>query len=91
MSLIADGQAALKAAATASGESLAAARTQVERRLKSAGATITDASQPVIDRARQSATAADALVRRHPWTVAGVAIAAGVVIGFLAARQSTRD
>ncbi len=88
MSLITDGQAALKAAASASGESLAAARTQAERRLKSAGAALSEVSQPVIDGTRKSAAAADVLVRGHPWTVAGVSIAAGIVLGYLAAKRS---
>lgn len=92
MNLFADGEAALKAAATASGESLAAARTQVKQKLESAGAALAEATQPVIDAARKSAAVTDDLVRSHPWTVAGAAIAAGVaagmLIGFLLARRS---
>ena len=87
MSLIADSGAALKAAATASGESLTAARTQLERKLKSAGAVLAEASQPVFDGTRKGAAAADVFVRGHPWAVAGAAIAAGVLIGFLAAKR----
>jgi len=87
MSIITSSENLLKAAATASGEGLAAARTKMETTLKSAGAALAEASQPAIDGTRRSAAAADDLVRGNPWTVAGIAIAAGVVIGFLAAKR----
>ena len=56
--------------------------------LKRAKATLADASQPVFDRTRETAADADDYVRGNPWTAVGVAIAAGVVIGFLAAKRS---
>jgi len=87
MNLIAGGEEMLKSAVTASGEGLAAARTKLERKLKDAGATLAEASQPVFDGTRKGAAAAEHFVRGNPWTVAGVAIAAGVVIGFLAAKR----
>jgi ElaB/YqjD/DUF883 family membrane-anchored ribosome-binding protein len=87
MSMIAEGEHLLQAAASASGESLTAARRSMERKFRHAGAALKEASQPVIDRTRRSAAAADNLVHGHPWAVAGVAIAAGVLIGFLAAKR----
>lgn len=91
MNLIAEGEDMLKAAATTSGESLAAARAKIEKNLRSAGAAVAAASQPVFDTTRKTAAFADGYVRGHPWTVlgvgVGVGIAAGVVLGFLAAKR----
>ena len=85
--MIADGEDLLKAAATVSGEGFTAARTKFEGKLRSAKAALADASQPVLDRTRESAAAADDYVRGNPWTAVGVAVAAGALIGFLAARR----
>jgi len=85
--MIADGEDLLKAAATVSGEGFAAARTKFEGKLRSAKAALADASQPVLDKTRESAAAADDYVRGNPWTAVGVAVAAGALIGFLAARR----
>ncbi len=85
--LITDSEDLLKAAATVSGEGFTAARTKFEDKLRTAKATLADASQPVIDRTRETAAVADDYVRGNPWTAVGVAIAAGVLIGILAARR----
>lgn len=87
MGMIATGENLLKSAATASSESLTAARTRLEKKLRRAGDVLVDASQPVVDVTRKGAAATDDLVREHPWTVAGVAIAIGMLIGFLAAKR----
>jgi ElaB/YqjD/DUF883 family membrane-anchored ribosome-binding protein len=85
--MIADSEALLKAAASVSGKGFAAARTKFEDKLTRAKATLADASQPVFDRTMESAAAADDYVHGNPWTAVGVAIAAGVLIGFLAAKR----
>ena len=85
--MITDSEDLLKAAATVSGEGFTAARAKFEEKLKSAKATLADASQPVFDRTRQTASVADDYVRGNPWTAVGVAVAAGVLIGFLAAKR----
>ena len=54
------------------------------RRAKDA---LADASQPVFDRTKESATVANNYVRGNPWTAVGVAIAAGALIGFLAGKR----
>lgn len=82
--MINDGEDLLKAAATVSGEGFGAARAKFEDKLKSARATLAEASQPMFDRTRESAAAADKYVHGNPWTAVGVAITAGVLIGFLA-------
>lgn len=82
--IITDGEDLLKAAASVSGEGFAFARAKFENRLRSAGAALAGASQPALDRTRETAVIAIECVRRNPWTsAAGVAIAAAVWIGFL--------
>lgn len=85
--MITDSEELLKAAATVSGEGFAVARTKFEDKLRRAKATLAEASQPLFDRTRETAAVADDYVRGNPWTAVGVAIAAGVLIGVLAAKR----
>ena len=85
--MIADSEDLLRAAATVSGEGFAAARTRFEEKIKHAKTALADASQPVIDRTRETAAAADGYVRGNPWTAVGIAMTAGVLIGVLAAKR----
>ena len=85
--MISDGEDLLKAAATVSGEGFAAARTKFEGKLRHAKATLTEASQPVLAKTKESATAADDYVHGNPWTAVGIAVAAGVLIGLFAAKR----
>lgn len=85
--IIADGEDMLKAAATASGEGLAVARTKFEGRLKSATAVLADASQPMLERTRETAAAANEYVRGNPWGAVGIALAAGMLVGYLAGKK----
>lgn len=85
--MIADGEDLLKAVATVSGEGVTAARTQFEQKLSDARTALAEASRPVIDRTRESAAVADQYVRGNAWTVIGIAIAAGVLIGLLSAKR----
>ena len=85
--MIADSEDLLKAAATVSGEGFTAARTNFKEKVRRAKASLADASQPLFDRTRETAAIADDYVHGNPWTVVGVAIAAGVLIGFLAAKR----
>jgi len=87
MSMLTDSGNLLKAAATASGESLTAARAKIEKNLRSAGTAVADASQPVFDKTRESAAVADDYIHANAWTAIGVAIAAGALIGFLVAKR----
>jgi ElaB/YqjD/DUF883 family membrane-anchored ribosome-binding protein len=81
--IVSDGEELLKAAANASGEGFTAARAKFADKVMSAKAKLVDVSQPVLDGARQ----ADDYVHGSPWTAIGVAAAAGLVIGFLAAKR----
>lgn len=46
-----------------------------------------DASQPALERTRETASAANAYVRTNPWSAVGIALAAGVLAGYLAGRK----
>jgi len=74
--IIADSEELLKAAATASGEGFTAARARFEEKLNGAKVMLADAAQP-----------AERYVRGNPWTAVGIAVAAGALLGFLAARR----
>lgn len=85
--VITDGENLLKAAANVSSAGLAVAREKFDEKLSNAKASLIDASRPAIDKARRTAAAADDYVHGSPWTVIGVAVAVGALIGFLAARR----
>ena len=85
--MITDSEDLLKAAASVSGEGFTAARSKFENKLHNAKLALAEASQPVIDTTRRSAAAADDYVHGSPWIAIGVAVAAGVLIGFLTAKR----
>jgi len=85
--MITDSEDLLKAAASVSGEGFTAARTKFEQKLTSAKAALAEASQPMLDSTRRSATAADEYLRGNAWTALGLAVAAGMLIGFLAKKR----
>jgi len=72
--MINDSEDLLKAAASVSGEGFGAARSKFEERVKSAKAMLADASR-------------SDYIRGNPWTAVGVAVAAGLLIGFLVAKR----
>jgi len=86
--VIADGEDLLKAAAEVSGEGFAVARGKFAEKLGTARARLEDASHAAVGTAKRGAAAANGYVHGNPWTVIGVAVAAGALIGFLAAWQS---
>lgn len=85
--IITDGEDLLKAVSTVSGEGLAAARAQFEKKIERARVSLADLSLPVIDRTRASAARANVYAHENTWAIAGVALAAGALIGFLAAKR----
>lgn len=73
--MISDSEDLLNAAASVSGEGFGAARGKFEERVKNAKAMLADASRSQSE-----------YIRANPWTTIGVAVAAGLLIGFLARR-----
>ena len=85
--MISDSEDLLKAAAMVSGEGFSAARTRFEEKLKNAKSALAEASQPMFDTTTESVDAANDYVRGNPWTAVGVAVAAGLLLGFIAAKR----
>jgi ElaB/YqjD/DUF883 family membrane-anchored ribosome-binding protein len=85
--MIADSEDLLKAAAGVSGEGFAAARAKFTKKLESARVALADASLPIRDKTVQTAKAADHYVHANPWTAVGCAVAAGLLVGYLARRN----
>jgi ElaB/YqjD/DUF883 family membrane-anchored ribosome-binding protein len=81
--IVSDGEELIRAAANASGAGFTAARAKFADRVMSAKAKLEDVSKPVVEKARQ----VDHYVHGSPWTAIGVAAAAGILIGFLAAKR----
>jgi len=86
--VIADSKNLVKTTAQATGAGVAVVREKIDESLSSAKGMLSDASRPVIDKARQTAVAANHYVHGNPWAVIGIAVAASALIGFLAARRS---
>lgn len=85
--IVADADDLLKATAKVSGEGLTAAREKLAEKLKNAKASLADAEQLVVDKAKQAATATDNYVKSNPWTAVGIAAGVGILIGFLVAKR----
>jgi len=73
-SMINDSEDLLKAAAGVTGEGFGVARAKFEERVKRAKAMLGDAVQPDY-------------IRGNPWTAVGLALAAGLLVGFLAGKR----
>lgn len=85
--VMADGEDLLKAAAGVSDEGFAAAREKFAEKLEGARASLANASRAAVKKARETAAAADDYAHDSSWIVIGIAVAAGLLIGFLAARR----
>lgn len=60
---------------------------QVMDELEQAKERMAAASKPVLDGAKQRASVAADYMRARPWAALGIAIAAGMLLGFLATRR----
>jgi len=85
--MITDSEELLQAAASVSGEGFKAARSKFEGKLQNAKAALADASQPLVERSRETAAVADDYVSTNPWTAVGVAVAAGALLGIWVAKR----
>src|SRR3954469_4798061 len=85
--IIADSEDLLKAAAAVPNETFKAARTRFEEKVKSAKAALEETSQPLLEQTRQTVVATNEYVRANPWSAVGIAVAAGVLFGFIAAKR----
>ncbi|HUX89987.1 MAG TPA: DUF883 family protein [Gallionellaceae bacterium] len=82
-----DAEELLKASANQTGERITAARARAEESLKTAKERLSVTQEALTERAKMMAKDADAYVHENPWKAAGVAAAAGILIGALIARR----
>ena len=85
--IVTDADELLQAMAKVSGEGFTAVREKFALKLKNAKASLADAEQLAVDKAKQAATATDNYVKGNPWTAVGIAAGVGILIGFLAAKR----
>ena len=86
-SIVSDADDLLRATAKVSGEGFNLTRAKFEEKIKTAKASLAEAEQIVVDKAKQAATATDDYVKGNPWTAVGMAAGVGVLIGFLVAKR----
>lgn len=82
-----DAEELLKASANQTGERITAARAKAEESLKTAKLRLSATQEALTERAKIMAKDADIYVHENPWKAAGVAAAAGILIGALIARR----
>ena len=85
--IVSDADELLQATAKVSGEGFNLTRAKFAEKLKTAKASLADAEQLVVDKAKQAATATDNYVKGNPWTAVGIAAGVGLLIGFFAAKR----
>jgi ElaB/YqjD/DUF883 family membrane-anchored ribosome-binding protein len=82
-SIVNDADDLLQATAKISGEGFNLARAKFSEKLQTAKASLADAEQLVVNKAKQAVTATDDYVKVNPWTSVGIAAGVGILIGFL--------
>ncbi|NJA87948.1 DUF883 family protein [Rhodocyclus tenuis] len=85
--VVADADALLREVANAGADEFGALGASIEQRLDDARLRLDEARHAVVHKTRHAAAATQEFVVDNPWTVLGVAAAAGVVIGALLSRR----
>jgi len=85
--IVADTEELLHVTAGQAGEKAGAVRDRIQQRLRLAKAEFDLVEAGALRRARNAAWATDSYVYAHPWTTAGIAAAAGLLIGMLISRR----
>ena len=85
-SLATEAEALMRATANYSGEGLAAARHRMEEQLDQARELMSDAETFARAQARRAVRGTDRYVHENPWQAVGIAMAAGMVVGWLSRR-----
>ncbi len=85
--VVADAEELLQLTAGQAGEKAGAARERIQQRLRLARAELDRAEATALRKAREAAAATDGYVHAHPWTTAGIAAGAGLLLGMLISRR----
>jgi ElaB/YqjD/DUF883 family membrane-anchored ribosome-binding protein len=84
---IADLEELVQATTTLTGEDLVHAKDRLNARVASAREAFDHISSGVAARSRSTLKAADAYVRKEPWTIIAISAATGLLFGFLLGRR----
>jgi ElaB/YqjD/DUF883 family membrane-anchored ribosome-binding protein len=85
--VLADVEDLLKAATAATGETAAGLREKASEKLRLTTETLTDLQDSALVKGKEAARFTDDYVHANPWQAAGIALAAGFLIGLLANRR----
>ena len=85
--VVRDAEELLKATANQTGESISAVRAKATENLRVAKIRLAEAQEALMERAKLAAKQTDEYVHENPWKAAGIAAAAGVLVGALIARR----
>lgn len=85
--VIADAEELLRATAGQAGEKVTELRSKIEGRLHNARATLAEAQDVVVDKAKQVGHATDDYVHGNPWKSVGIAAGVGLLVGILIGRR----
>ena len=85
--VVTDAEELLKATASQTGERIDKVRARAEESLRAARLRLAETGAAVGQSARAAAGDIDGHVRAHPWASAGIAAAAGMLIGLLIGRR----
>jgi ElaB/YqjD/DUF883 family membrane-anchored ribosome-binding protein len=85
--VVTDAEELLKATASQTGERIEKVRVRAEESLRVARLRLAETSLAVTERARVAANEVDDQVHNHPWVSAGIAAAAGMLVGLLIGRR----
>lgn len=85
--VVSDADDLLNQVVSSSADELAATRTRIEGRLKSARSSLDDARLTMTGKARHAVDATQHYVKDNPWMIVGVAAATGLLLGVVLARR----
>jgi len=85
--VVRDAEELLKATANQTGESISAVRAKATENLRVAKIRLAEAQEALMERAKLAAKQTDEYVHENPWKAAGIAAAAGILVGALIARR----
>lgn len=85
--VVADAEELLRATAGQAGEKVTELRSQIEGRLRNARATLAEAQDAIVNKAKQVGSATDDYVHDNPWKSVGIAAGVGLLVGILIGRR----
>lgn len=85
--VVADTEELLRATAGQAGEKMTELRSKIEGRLHNARATLAEAQDTIVAKAKQVGSATDDYVHDNPWKSVGIAAGVGLLVGILIGRR----